>query len=377
MITKDDVIGFVCCDVNNSDNSIESILYILTYKPIKNTRVTRFSLYDSKNQNVFIESKYLKTNSSKLVTWASIYHLQKKAGISCDELAINDADKCKCLLHYIDYNYDSLSESEKDMCAYIVPNRYELTSRDKTQEEWLQKCVVNLGAQVRNQGLVLGASLLLSLDETIRKQVVNVIEVIDKRKKFFLNSHIDYTKDAALVLTIMNLSMHGSFKKTTGLWAFYHLINIRKRECSPLVSEMILLIFRINQELFMDLINQIKSKTFVKYREITGMFGTKTIEERNTWSSYDDMYCYYELLYEYSNKGKGFQLNYFETEFFCPRFIKELELDCIDRYFSMNPSINHTTNNIADQRLFYRNELENYISERIGNKDFLFENITM
>ena len=89
------------------------------------------------------------------------------------------------------------------------------------------------------------------------------------------------------------------------------------------------------------------------------------------------MYCYFELFCEYSNNGNGFQLNEFETNFFCPRFISELELDCIDRYFSNNPSVNHTALDIEKQRKFFKKELESYIFERISNKDFIFKEITM
>ena len=373
-ITKEDVIGFVCCDVMGLDNSIESILYLLTYEPIDNTRTTRFDLYDSRYK--FIESKYLNSNSSKLITWAFIYDLQKKAGIFGSGLVINDAEKCKYLLNYIAANYDSFSDKEKDMCAYIVPDRYKLTNQDKVQQEWLHNYVVNLGTLVRNQGLIISATMPL-LEESIPKQVDKVIEVIDKRKMFFLNSNIDYAIDAALVLILINLGVQGTLKKITGLWAFYHLTNIKNRDSSPLVLEMILLIFKNNQKLFMDLINRIKSKSFVEYREVKSFFGTKTIEERTTWSTYNDEYCYFELLYEYSNNGKGFQLNDFETEFFSQRFVMELELDCIDSYFRNYPSINHTTINITNQRRFFRNELEKYISERIENKDFVFKDITM
>lgn len=140
---------------------------------------------------------------------------------------------------------------------------------------------------------------------------------------------------------------------------------------------MILLVYKNNQKLFMDLINRVKDKTLVETREVKGWFRTKTVEEKYNWALYDDMYCYFELFLEYSNNGKGYQLNEFETNFFCPRFISELELDCIDRYFNNSPSINHTTMNIGKQRNFFKNELEKYVSERIESKDFVFKDITM
>ena len=73
----------------------------------------------------------------------------------------------------------------------------------------------------------------------------------------------------------------------------------------------------------------------------------------------------------------GYQLNESETNFFCQRFISELELDSIDRYFNNSPSVNHTTMNIEQQRTFFKKELEKYISDRIENKDFVFKDITM
>lgn len=375
-ILEEDIIGFACCEVQGFDNSIESILYVLTYDPIDNTRSTRFDLYDSENQKVYIESKYLKSRCSKLMTWAFIYDIQKKAGISEEELAINDADKTKQLLDYIAQNYDSMSDNEKDMCAYIAPDTYKLSSRDIVYKEWLHNYVVNLGTLVRTNGLVLGATISF-FEESVPKQVNKVIEVIDKRKKFFLDPKLDYKIDAALILIIINLGVQGALKNITGLWAFYHLIKIRELECSPLVLEMILLVYKNNQNLFMNLINRVKDKTLIETREVKGWFRTKTVEEKYNWALYDDLYCYFELFLEYSNNGKGYQLNEFETNFFCQRFISELELDCIDRYFNNSPSINHTAINIGQQRTFFKNELEKYISERIENNDFLFKDITM
>ena len=155
------------------------------------------------------------------MTWAFVYDLQKKAGISGDELAINDADKTKRLLAYIAQHYDSMSDNEKDMCAYIAPDTYKLTSQDKVNQDWLQNYVVNMGTLVRTNGLVLGATMPF-FEESVPKQVDKVIEVIDKRKKFFLDSTIDYKIDAALILIIINLGVRGSLKNITGLWAFYH-----------------------------------------------------------------------------------------------------------------------------------------------------------
>ena len=375
-ILEEDIIGFVCCEVQSFDNSTESILYVLTYDPIDNTRSTRFDLYDYKYQKVFIESKYLKSCCSKLMTWAFVYNIQKKAGIYGAELAINDADKTRQLLDYIANNYESMSDNEKDMCAYIAPDTYKLSSRDNVHQEWLHNYVVNLGTLVRTNGLVLGATISF-FEESVPKQVDKVIEVIDKRKKFFLDPKLNYKIDAALILIIINLGVQGSLKNITGLWAFYHLIKIREKDCSPLVLEMILLVYKNNQRLFMDLINRVKDKTLIETRDVKGWFRTKTVEEKYNWALYDDMYCYFELFLEYSNNGKGYQLNEFETNFFCQRFISELELDCIDRYFNNSPSINHTTMNIQQQRNFYKKELEKYISERIENKDFLFKDITM
>ena len=374
-LLEDDIIGFVCCDVKDGDDT-ETILYILTYEPIDNTRSTRFDLYDSKFQEVFVQSKYLSSNCSKLITWAFIYNLQKKAGISADGLAINDSAKTKLLLDYIAANYESMSDNEKDMCAYIVPDCYKLTNQDKINQEWLYNFIVNMGTIVRTNGLVIGATMPF-FSELVPKQIDNVIEIIDKRKKYFLSPENGCKVDSVLILVIINLVVQGSLKNITGLWAFYHLINLSKQDSSPLISEMILLVYKNNQKLFMDLINRIKDKTLLEYKEVKKWFVTKTVEERKSWSSYDDMYCYFELFCEYSNNGNGFQLNEFETNFFCPRFISELELDCIDRYFSNNPSVNHTALDIEKQRKFFKKELESYIFERISNKDFIFKEITM
>lgn len=375
-ITEEDIIGYVCCEIRDLDEKMESILYMLTYDPIDSKGYTKFDLYDSKYHKVYIKSKYLKSRCSKVITWAFIYYLQKKAKIEGSELAINDFEKSEHLMNYIATNYESFSDNEKDMCAYIVPDKYKLTVRDRIHQEWLRTYVVNLGTLVRTHGLVIAATIPY-FEESVPKQVDRVIEVIDKRKKYFLSPEIDYKVDAAIVLIIINLVTQGSLKNIIGLWAFYHLINIREQDSSPLILEMIILVYKNNQKLFMNLINRIKEKAFIEYKEVKGWFRTKTVKEIITWSSYDDMYCYFELFCEYSNNGKGYQLNDSETNFFCQRIISELDLSCIDRYFKQNVAVNHTSKDIEKQRKFFKTELENYISERISNKDFVLKDITM
>jgi hypothetical protein len=262
------------------------------------------------------------------------------------------------------------------MCVYIAPDIYKLTSREDVIQECLQNYVVNIGTLVRTNGLVFGATIPF-FKESVPKQMDKVIEVIDKRKKFFLDSTINYKIDAALFLIIINMGAQGFLKNITGLWAFYHLIKIREQDNSPLVLEMILLVYKNNQNLFMNLINKVKDKLFVERREEKGWLGTNILEYKKSWSRYDDMYCYFELFCEYSNNGKGYQLNEFESNFFCQRILSELDLDCINQYFRNYPSGNHTTLTIEQQRKFFKNELEEYISDRIENKDFVFKDITM
>lgn len=375
-VTEDDVIGFVSCEVKGSNGSTESILYMLTHDQIEYTRSNRYDLYDSSYQKVFLNSKYLKGYASKLVTWASIYYLQKKAGIQGDGLAINDENRCQTLLNYIHTNYSNMNDSEKDMCSYIVPDQYNLTSQQRVRELLVHNYIVNFGSIVRKNGLIL-AGIMPFQNELVIKQVDKIIEVIDKQKRVFLKQNHKFNFDGILDLIIINLCIQGPLKNITGLWAFYLLICLSKRDSNNLISELILLIYKNNQHLFMNLINQIKSKEMVEEREVKGWFRTQIIEDRQSWSSYDDLYCFFELFYDYSNCGKGYQLDRTEEDFFSRRLISELELDCIEDYFRKHPSINHTARNIAEQRTFYRTQLEKYVLDRINDDDYIFKDMAM
>lgn len=375
-VTEDDVIGFVSCEVKGSNGSTESILYMLTHEQIEYTRSNRYDLYDSSYQKVFLNSKYLRGYASKLITWASIYYLQKKAGIQGDGLAINDEDKCQTLLNYIHANYNKMNDSEKDMCSYLVPDQYALTSQQRVKELLVQNYIVNFGSIVRKNGLILAGTMPFQ-DVSVIKQIDKVIEIIDKQKGVFLKQNHKFNIDGILDLIIINLGVRGPLKNITGLWAFYLLISLSAYEKNNLISEIILLIYKSNQYLFMNLINRIKSKEMVKTREVKGWFRTQIVENRQSWSNYDDLYCFFELFYDYSNCGEGFHLSNTEEDFFSRRLISELELDSIETYFREHPSINHTTRDIDEQRSFYRNELEKYVIARINDNDYIFRDITM
>lgn len=373
-ITEEDIIGFVCCQVKDSGGNVEAALYMLTYEPIKNERCTLFNIYDSERYDVYLKSKYLESSTTKIMMWAFTYDLQKKAGIKSDMLAINDQNNLKLLFDYIASNYEAMSDNDKDMCAYLLPEEYNLTERDSIQSDWLHSYVTNLGTLVRNFGLVFGCTAGFFITD-VPEQINKVSEIISKGKRLLLKPSISYEIDAILALITINLRARGPYKELTALWAFYHLLYLNKNETSNLISEMILMIYKSNQDVFTRLLGQVKNNEIIETHTIKKWFREKSVEVRYSWSSYDNMYCYFELFTEYSNNGQGFDLNEYERNFFSPRFVSEMELDVIDRYFSINPSDNHTNSNIEQQRHFYKSKMEEYILDRIEKGDILFKDI--
>lgn len=377
LIDEKDIVGFVCCEMTTFDNRIESILYVLTYSPINRDRSTCFELYD---QNIpldsleTLDSKWLKRRSSRILILSFIYEMQKSAGLkpaSCN-LYVKDIN---FLRHHMDHNYNAMNNLQKDICAYIFPEYYQLTNQEIVQECWLRYYVMNFGAIVRNMGLTL-AGIMHIISEDYTNQANKVIKVIEKRMSFFLDSKIDYQIDAILVLTVINIVSNGSLKNITGIWAFYHLVNLLKSDNSNLIRNMLLLIYYNNQELFINLIKQIKTTRYLLIEDIKTYSGIKSSETTGTWEYHSDAECYVELLYEYSNDGEKYELNDSEKEFFSKPFFHQLDMTCIKNFFNQYPSVHHTARSIEYERKFYRNQLEDLISERIRNKDYTFNDIT-
>lgn len=207
-IKEDDVLGFVCCDVYDifDKSKCESILYMLTSTPIEYNRSARFDMYDSSYQDVYINSKYLKGNTSKVLTWSFIFDMQKKAGIEGNDLAINDENKASILLNFIQTNYNLMNDNEKDMCAYIDSDTYKLTSQEYVQKEWLRYFATNASSLIRENGLIIAATMPF-YDNSIPKLFDKLVEIVDKRKKYFLSSEIDYQIDAILDMLIINIGV--------------------------------------------------------------------------------------------------------------------------------------------------------------------------
>ena len=354
-IKEDDVIGFVCCDLFSLEHKKdESILYMLTREPIEYRRSNNFNLFDSSYQKVYIESKYLKSYASKVITWSLIFELQKKAGIDSKGLVINDENETQQLLHFIQLNYNLMNDCEKDICAYIVPETYKLTDQAYIKRDWLRYLTTNAGSFIREDGLKLAVSMPFS-DKPAPKLMDTLISTVDKCKMFFLSPEIDYQIDAILNMVLINLRIGGPYKSIAGLYAFYHLINLKNKQESNLVNELLLIVYSLNPRLFMNLISNIKSVRGLLRNNVT------------TWALYDDEFCYMELLYEYSNNGEGFELSEEEKTFICPELLSQIKLDAGDIYFREYPSVHHTYRYIDKERLFFRQELEKYIINNVNS----------
>ena len=378
-IKEDDVIGFVCCDVYDifDKSKCESILYMLTYKPIEYNRSSRFDMYDPSSQSVFFNSKHLKGNTSKALTWSFIFEMQKKAGIESEKLATQDETTAHNLLNFIHSNYSLLDDCQKDMCAYIYPETYNLTNQEYVQKDWLRYYVISGSSIIRENGLIIASSLPF-YDQSVPKLFDKIIETIDKRKKYFLCSNIDYQIDAILDMLLINIGVSGPLKNITGLYAFYHLITLKAKQESNLINELLLLIYKSNQQLFINLISKIKGNSYSVKEEVRSWFGKRVIEKVLSWALNESLSCYFELFYEYSNNGKGFELTEEEKYFLSPKILSELELEAGESFFKQNPSIYHTSSNIDKERRFFRKELEEYVINRIDiDHDFIFKEITM
>lgn len=383
VVREDNVLGFVCCEAANASdkNDIQCMIVMICKNPIEISEYTLLRVLDDHGTNICTNSKYLKNYSSKLLTCAFIYHLQTKyidPATHWGIYALRDEEHAIILHGFVSTNYDSFSNIEKDMCSYIYSDEFKITNVSNELDQTINLFSQNLGAIVRDKGLVLSKTIQFN-SSSIIKQIDVFLDIIDKKKSSFLKPENKYIIDKLLSIILVNSIKPGPLKRLTGIYAYYFLIKLKEQlPNSNLAKHLLLSVYQSNRDLFTRLISKIKNQGYTEEKIEKRFFRSVIIHNSISWSMKDDVECYYELFYKYTNSGSAFILNEEEINFVNPRLFSETSPDDADTYFSEHTSVYHTVHNIENERTFYLNKLESFVTNRIENeKDTIFRDIIM
>ena len=372
MIDEDDVVGMVTIQVNpvfGGDKPPQAVFILLMKRRYEDQQPHIFDLYEVFDyQKVFLQSKYLKSYSTKILVWAFVHDLKKDSDTE-NLCVMNNENNTKIFEKFIHEHYDSFSEDKKNECVMVFPDTYEkYIPSENVYRRLLTDNIMSMASIIRRYGI--GGCYAISAVENggqIGKLMVTVLTKMFNNRKQMLSVSQNEMLPLIIVLTFSNTMYNNNLavKVPLGFWLYYYLY--RYRNCCqeidlPLVNTLITFTLINNSSSFEKLLNACKmDKCVTKMRE-------------NSWSTIQDTYALYELVFLFSNKCTGYwdKLSFQEQQLFPKRINEELGLDGILQY--LNSSILHTCRGMEDEREFYARRIYELIAYEMESGDFKMRN---
>ena len=367
MIVEEEIVGMMTVQATPvfSSEKNQAVFVLLMKRPYEDQEPHIFDLYETFDfQKVYLQSKYLKSYSTKILVWAFVHDLKKGSDIK--ELCVmNDENNTILFEEYVRNHYESFSEEKKNECVMVFPDIYEkYIPSEIVYQRLLTDNIMSLASVIRRWGI--GGSYAISSiagDTNVSKLMVNVVKKIFNNKKQMLSLSQEYVFPLIAVLTYMNIMYNNNLqvKAPMGFWLYYFLFNYRKqcqKEDLPLINTLIAFTLVNNSSSFIKLINANK-----RCRCMTKVGDS-------SWATMRDESALFELVFYFSNECKGFwdELSANEQEFWPKRFENEMGYAEILQYLKEDG--NHTWMGIADEREFYANKLYESISSELASGNF-------
>lgn len=364
MIIEEDIVGMVTVQatpVFSSDKN-QAVFVLLMKRPYEDQEPHIFDLYETFDyQKVFLQSKYLKSYTTKILAWAFIHDLKK--GSSIEELCImNDENNTTLFKEYVRSHYDDFSDEKKNECVMVFPDIYEkYIPSDTIFQRLLTDNIMSMATIIKHWGMdsVLAASYILG-DENITKLMMNVAKKLFNNKNLIKSIPQDYWLPFITVLSYMNVMYNNNIqvKAPLGFWLYYYLFKYRQQcqpEDLPLVNTLTAFALVNNSSSFIKLINANKKCM------------CKTKVGNSSWATKRDETALFELVFHFSNGCKGFwdELTPDEQQFWSKRLNDEMGYAEMLQY--LQGDVNHTFWGIEDERVFYANKLYESIESELEN----------
>lgn len=367
MIVEEDIVGMMTVQATPvfSNDKNQAVFVLLMKRPYEDQAPHIFDLYETFDfQKVFLQSKYLKSYTTKILAWAFIHDLRK--GTSIENLPImNDENNTTLFEEYVHCNYNGFSDEKKNECVMVFPDTYEKYIPSETIfQRLLIDSIMSLASIIKRLGI--GGTFAASSiggDENITKLMMNVAKKLFNNKNLIKSIPQDYWFPYITVLSYINVVYNNNpkVKIPTGCWLYYFLYKYRKQcqqEDIALINTITAFTLINNSSSFMSLINAIK------------MNRCKTRVCESSWSTRSDEAALYELVFYFSNGCKGFwnELSPQEQQLWPKRWDDEIDYGEILDY--LKGDANHTFMGIEDEREYYANILFEAIESEFGKGNF-------
>lgn len=363
MIDEEDIVGMVSIQATPifSSEKPQAVFVLLMKRPYVEQEPHIFDIYEVFDfQKVFLQSKFLKSYSTKLLVWAFIHDLKKDSNL--EGLSVmNDENNTKLFEDFVRNHYDYFTEEKKNESVMVFPDIYEkYIPSTAISQRLLTDNIMSLATIIRKWGVggtyaissIGGDKNVCNLMMTVAKKLFNnksLIKSIPKEDWFPFISVLSY-------LNVM-YNNNPKVKVPTGFWLYYYLYKYRiqcQQEDVALINTLIAFVLMSNSSSFMKLINENKG---YECKVVLMRSGRKIVFDGNSWARESDESALYELIYYFSNECHGYWdgLTAEEQHFWPKRWDDEVGYDEILDY--LNGSVHHTWMGIQSEREFYAKKL--------------------
>ena len=375
MIDEEDIVGMVTIQATpvRSGDKPQAAFIMLTKRPYKDQQPHIFDLYEVFNyQKVFLQSKYLKPYSTKILVWAFVHDLKKNLEVASLKI-MNDENSTRLFEECIHNHYDNLSEEKKNECVMVFPNIYDRYIPSTTiSQRLLIDNIMSMATIIRKWGI--GGTYAVSSiggDKNVCDLMMTVAKKIFNNKSLIRSIPKEVWFPFISVLSYLNVMYNNNpnVKVPTGFWLYYYLYKYRtqcQQEDIAMINTLTAFVLMSNSSSFMRLINANKScKCNVEF-----MWSGKQQILNGSWAIASDEYALYELIYYFSNECKGNweELSSKEQEFWHQSWDDEMAYDEILVY--LNHSVNHTWMGIHSERVFYAKKLYEAIDAELERGNY-------
>lgn len=354
IIVEEDIVGMMTIQATplSSSAKTQAVFILLMKKPYKDQSPHVFDIYEVFDyQKVFLQSKYLKSYSTKILVWSFVHDLKKDSEL--EEIQImNDENYTKLFEEYIRNHYDYFSEEKRNECVMVLPDFFDkYIPSECVYQRMLTDNIMSLASIIKKWG-VGGTYAISSIvgDKKVCNLMMTVAKKLFNNKSLIRSIPQDYWFPFITVLSYMNVMYNNNpkVKIPTGFWLYYYLYRYRKHcqpEDIPIVNTITAFTLMNNSSSFMSLVNAIK------------MSRCKTRVCEGSWSTISDKTALYELVFYFSNGGKGYwdELTPQEQQLWPKRWDDEISYNEILDYFKGDG--HHTFMGVEDERKYYANKV--------------------
>lgn len=363
----DEIVGAVTLYVNQKTFmgiSRGSITFLITNKPTDDKYACwnlDAYLYDAKYDKV------LKNTGTRYMLMGLIFRLENRLGYTSDYVW-EDEDLNEEFIQRINDQYDDLSDEYKDLCHFVLPDKYGFVHNTLYSKEVSGRIIKEY---INNLYSLILRNHIAGLLGLINTHILGGDEIKLIEKTFthifgwpqitLLQENEEQMVKNTIVLYLINqaFSHVRRAQGVSSLWLYRNLYYLRNNTLDTRIRNLanILLqcVLYTNERDFIPIVANIKDEDFI----------LKKLKIRTSWKLMDDTFCMHELLF-YFHKSVV-ESTKKDLELFLlgeiPNMSKGYDFETTCEHLKRN--VKHTFMGIEEEREFYANKIYDYIDEQI------------